>query len=122
MTFKRLSLGKEGELFAAKYLKKNGYKIEESNYRSPLGEIDLIARDGNVLVFIEVKTRKGIFLSQPFEAVNKRKQMQILKTAKYYIIKNKIKDTALRIDVVSIIHDGGNMKAELLKNAFEDYN
>ena len=120
MTFKRLSLGREGELFAEKYLKKNGYKIKERNFRSPLGEIDLIADDGNVLVFIEVKTRKGNFLGQPFEAVNKRKQKQILKTAKYYLAKNRIRDTALRMDVVSIIDDEGIMKAELLKNAFED--
>jgi len=120
MTFKRISLGREGELFAAEYLRKQGYKIRESNYRSPLGEIDIIAREGDVLAFVEVKTRKGNSFGSPFEAVNKRKQMQIIKTAKYYLAQKRIKETAVRMDVVSIIDDGKSMKAELLRNAFED--
>ena len=119
MTEKRLTLGKKGEDFAADFLTKKGYKIKERNYRSPLGEIDIIAMSGQTLVFIEVKTRSSARFGLPFEAVNKRKQGQIAKTALYYMAKNKIREHAARIDVVSIISNGDTLKAELIENAFD---
>ena len=119
MTEKRLTLGKKGEDFAADFLKKKGYKIKERNYRSPLGEIDIIAISGQTLVFIEVKTRSSARFGLPFEAVNKRKQGQIAKTALYYMAKKKIREHAARIDVVSIISNGDSLKAELIENAFD---
>ena len=119
MTQDRLSLGKKGEAHAEVYLKNEGYKIKEKNFRCPLGEIDIIALDGGTLVFVEVKTRSSSSFGYPFEAVNKKKQRQILKTAKYYILKKRIKNTPLRIDVVSILIKGESIEAEIIKNAFE---
>lgn len=119
MTTKRLSLGKRGEDFAADFLKKKGYKIKERNYRSPLGEIDIIAISGKTTVFIEVKTRSNTKFGLPFEAVNKRKQGQIAKTALYYMSKNNILESAARVDVVSLISNGDSFEAELIENAFD---
>ncbi len=119
MTQKRLTLGKKGEEFAAGFLIKKGYKIKERNYKSALGEIDIIAISGGTLVFIEVKTRSSIKFGLPFEAVTKRKQHQITKTALYYMSKNKISETAARFDIVSVILKGEKMEAELIENAFD---
>jgi putative endonuclease len=70
----KIETGKEGEKIAAAYLRKNGYHIYESNFRCSLGEIDIIAREKNELVFIEVKTRKSGKLGYPEQAVGARKQ------------------------------------------------
>ena len=119
MTEERLTLGKKGEAFAVKYLKKKGYKIKETNYLTPLGEIDIIATEGGTIVFVEVKTRSDMSFGFPFEAVNRRKQAQIIKSAHYYMLEKKIKEKPLRIDVVSIVASGGTMEAELIRNAFD---
>ena len=119
MTEKRLTLGKKGEDFAADFLIKKGYKIKERNYKAALGEIDIIALSGATIVFIEVKTRSNLKFGLPFEAVTKRKQHQITKTALSYMSKNKISETAARFDIVSIILKGENMEAELIENAFD---
>ena len=105
----------EYEKLAAEYLKAQGYVILEQNYRCRSGEIDLIARDGEYLCFIEVKYRRGTTCGSPFEAVGLHKQMQILKVARYYLMKKKLNlDTACRFDVVAI---EGN-EITLLRNAF----
>ena len=110
-------LGGEYEKLAAEYLRAQGYDILEQNYRCRSGEIDLIARDGEYLCFIEVKYRRGITCGSPFEAVGLHKQMQILKVARYYLMKKKLNlDTACRFDVVAI---EGN-EITLLRNAFGD--
>ena len=119
MTKERLSLGKRGEEFAARFLKKKGFKIKERNYRSPVGEVDIIATDGKTLVFVEVKTRSSAAFGLPGEAVTKKKQGQIARTAEYYMAANKIGPTAARMDVVSIMSSGDKMEAELIENAFE---
>lgn len=108
-------LGGEYEKLAAEYLKAQGYVILEQNYRCRSGEIDLIARDGEYLCFIEVKYRRGISCGSPLKAVGLHKQMQILKVARYYLMKKKLNlDTACRFDVVAI---EGN-EITLLRNAF----
>ena len=108
-------LGGEYEKLAAEYLKAQGYVILEQNYRCRSGEIDLIAREGDYLCFIEVKYRRGISCGSPLEAVGLHKQMQILKVARYYLMKKKLNlDTACRFDVVAI---EGN-EITLLRNAF----
>ena len=119
MTVERLSLGKEGELFAVKYLKKQGYRIKEQNYKTPVGEIDIIALDRKILAFIEVKTRQSICYGSPFEAVNHRKQRKIHKTAQHYLGSKKIKNKALRFDVLSLYMDGDKWQAQLIQDAFE---
>ena len=120
MTDERLSLGKQGEAFAVEYLKKKGYKIKETNYRSPLGEVDIIAFDRETLVFVEVKTRRNNSFGLPAEAVNRRKQLQIAKTAQYYISSKKLSNNAARMDVVSVLAKIGQyMEAEIITNAFD---
>lgn len=121
MTIKRINLGKEGEDFAAKLLKKSGYKIKETNYRSPVGEIDIIATEGGTLAFIEVKTRSGIGFGSPEEAVNIRKQKQIINSAMHYLQSAKMEETPVRFDVVSVIAEDTKLTGNIIKNAFEAF-
>ena len=119
MTKERLDLGKRGEKLALKKLKGYGYKCIAKNYRCPLGEIDLIARDGDCLVFVEIKTRKGKSLSYPKEAVDDRKKRQLSKVALAYMKNNNCYDVKSRFDVVAINLDQGREKIEVIQNAFD---
>ena len=82
--------GNQGEDYAAEYLRKNRYKILERNYRKRGGEIDIIAEKKGLIVFVEVKTRHSTTLSQPFEAVDLRKQDKIIQTAIMYLYEKKL--------------------------------
>ncbi len=120
MSKARITLGKKGEDLAADYLKQQGLSIVEQNYRQKTGEIDIIARDGNCLVFVEVKTRNSVQYGMPYEAVTARKQMQISKTALDYLTRNKLADQAARFDVISIImKKDGKAEIEHLPNCFD---
>ena len=119
MTEERLALGKKGEEIAAAFLKKSGYRIKERNYRSPLGEIDIIATEKKTIVFVEVKTRSSTFFGHPSHAVGKHKQRQLIKTALYYLAEKRLERNPARFDVVSIIHSGNETTTELIKNAFD---
>ncbi|HUU41323.1 MAG TPA: YraN family protein [Desulfatiglandales bacterium] len=119
MTEERIALGRLGEDLARKRLKKLGYRILKTNYRCPLGEIDLIALDGDVLVFVEIKTRKEASLGQVKEAVNKRKQGQLSKSALFYMKSNKICERKARFDVVAVRLSDEKEEIEIVKNAFE---
>jgi len=115
-------LGEKGEDMAAAFLKKEGYKIVEQNYRTPFGEIDIIAYDGSELVFVEVKARKNPTFAVPQLAVNRKKQQHIVKSAMSYISSKKIKDRGLRFDVIAISIFDDTKNIELFKNAFEPDN
>lgn len=120
MSKKRLSLGRYGEELACEFLKKAGYKILELNYRGRLGEIDLIAEDGNYLVFIEVKTRGSLAFGHPLESIDTRKQRQLIRVACEYLAQCDGEDRICRFDAVSILQSGEQApKLELIKNAFE---
>lgn len=119
MTEERLRLGKTGEELALIRLKKLGYKFIEKNYRCALGEIDLIARDGEYLVFIEIKTRKGRSIAYAKEAVDKRKMRQISKTALTYMKENDCFGAKSRFDVVAINMNRGIEEIEVITDAFE---
>jgi putative endonuclease len=119
MTKERIALGKLGEDFARKRLKKLGYRILETNYRCPLGEIDLIARDGEFLVFVEIKTRTSQSLGQAKEAVHKRKQVQLSKVALAYMKSCDLWGAKARFDVVAIGVSDGRKEIEIIQNAFE---
>lgn len=107
--------GCDQEALAAEWLKEQGFVIVEKNYRCSQGEIDLVARDGRYLVFIEVKYRKGPKKGHPAEAVDVRKQRRISRAAAVYCCQRKIPETqACRFDVVSIL----DRKIEHLKDAF----
>jgi putative endonuclease len=112
-------LGIRGENFAAKFLKKIGYKIIARNYKTPIGEIDIVAQDGNTIVFVEVKTRADNFFGQPFEAVNNRKRQKLRKLGLLYLKRQK-RELPARFDVLSIIcSHNGKKEIEHIKDAFE---
>ena len=119
MTRERLELGKQGEALAFEELTRLGYKNIIKNYRCRLGEVDLVARDGDVLVFIEIKTRKGRSLGPAKEAVNLRKQKQLSKVALNYMKQNNCDEVSARFDVVAVAMERGQPRIEVIKNAFE---
>ncbi len=104
------------EKAAADFLIENGYVILEMNFRCKIGEIDIVAMDGNTLAFIEVKYRKDERYGGPFSAVNLKKQKTISKVALYYIMTHGLGEaTPCRFDVVGILPN----HIELIKNAFD---
>lgn len=116
----RQRLGKLGEQAVAKHLQRYGYKILVQNYRCKLGEIDIIAKDGPDLVFIEVKTRSGTSYGSPAAAVNSRKQRQISKAAQCYLAEQSLFDSPARFDVVSVFCDhNNNHHFDHINNAFD---
>lgn len=96
-------LGARGEEAAAQYLYKRGYEIEYRNWTCPAGEADIIARDENALVFVEVKTRTGCEKGLPEEAVNERKRRRYENIAATYLAQNDVVDMQVRFDIVSIL-------------------
>jgi putative endonuclease len=124
MALKKNELGAKGEDLAIRYLKKRGYRIIERNYRVKLGEIDIIAEQGDDLVFIEVKTRSDTSFGSPFESITVQKQKQLSKVALEYIGKKKCHLCPARFDVVGIQFQKGSKSfgdatIELLQNAFD---
>lgn len=111
-------LGSKGEDIAAKFLKDKGYKILSKNFKTSIGEIDIIAEDKGALVFVEVKTRNNTSYGHPFEAVNYRKKEKLKKVALCYL-KNCKKVMPARFDVLSIEMDGDKAKIEHIADAFE---
>jgi len=113
-----MRIGREGEDAALRFLKKHGYKILHKNYRTRTGEIDIIAQDGETIVFIEVKARQSVEYGRPFEAVNKAKRERMADVASLFL--KGFKETPpCRFDVVSIIYKNGRAEFELFKDAFE---
>jgi putative endonuclease len=112
------ALGKEGEDRAAKFLAGRGYKILERNYRTPSGEIDLIALHQGEVVFVEVKTRTSDAYGAPELAVNPKKQQRMIKAALGYIKCKKLHQMPCRFDVVAI-SAAARQEVELIRNAFE---
>jgi putative endonuclease len=103
VTLARLSLGKQGEDLAARHLQERGYSILTRNYRTPVGEIDLIAGDDRHLLFIEVKTRRGTAFGVPAEAVGVRKQRQIIRAAQWYLGSCRHPQLQPRFDVIAVL-------------------
>ncbi|UCF55854.1 MAG: YraN family protein [Deltaproteobacteria bacterium] len=119
MTKERLDLGKRGEELALKKVKRLGYKCVTRNYRCPLGEVDLVAKDGDCLVFIEIKTRKGKSLGYAKEAIDGRKRRQLSKVALAYMKSNNCCEVKSRFDVVAINLKDDEEEIEVIQNAFE---
>lgn len=112
-------IGAAGEDLASEYLKDLGWEIVERNFRSSRGEVDIIARDRDVLVFVEVKNYSFRSFYLPSFSIDKNKKQCIIKTAKYYLYKNKIEDVNCRFDVITIYVDTrGEKRIEIFKNAF----
>lgn len=112
--------GMQGEALVARYLRENGYKLAAHGYRSRYGEIDLIAWDGNVLCFVEVKTRTNVDMALPREYVTAQKQNRLRKTAMMYLAEKRL-DCHARFDVAEVYAEHGfdNARIEYIKNAFQ---
>lgn len=120
MTGRRRDLGAKGEAAARSALRRRGYRILEENFRCPLGEIDLIAEQGDVLVFIEVKARMSAAFGPPQGAVGIHKQRQIARVAEFYLAGARRRPVACRFDVVAVTYPGpaGRPQVEIIQDAF----
>ena len=120
MASDKLKHGAEGEERAARALKKARYRIVERNFRTPAGEIDIVAHDGKCLVFVEVKTRSSIEFGLPQEAVVLRKRKRLCNAARWYLQKNRVPEAECRFDVVAVMMKDGASDAEIevIKDAF----
>jgi len=113
------NIGKIGEDLAAKLLSEKGYQIIERNYRFSHGEIDIVAKQNNTLVFVEVKTRNNLEYGEPEYSLTKNKQKQVRKMAELYLYDKNITDTDCRIDVIAILlNKKGKPNINHIENAF----
>ncbi len=111
-------VGKENEELAQKFLENKGYHILDKNFSTRYGEIDIIAKKENILIFIEVRSKSYNHFGKPFETIDKNKIKKILKTAQTYISKENLDNFDIRFDVISI----ENGKLTHIKSAFDlDY-
>lgn len=118
MANERIALGARGEAAARSYLQRRGYTIEAVNYRCRWGEVDIVASHGGVLVFVEVRTRRGQSFGSPQESITPRKRERLILTAQHYLQEHDI-DGHWRIDLVAIEADGRGVvrRIEQVENA-----
>lgn len=117
----RQHLGRTGEDHACEELCRRGYTILERRYRSRAGEIDVIARHGDVTVFVEVKTREGDEFGGGAAAVTPMKQRKIAQVALGYVARHRLHDRPCRFDVVVVDASHGEPRVEVFANAFDSY-
>ncbi len=111
--------GQQAEAAAVQFLLSRGYTLVEQNFATRYGEIDIVARHEDTLVFIEVKARRGLRHGSPREAVNVSKQHRIIAVATHYLKQHQIHDTRIRFDVVAMVEQKGQFIFELIPNAFQ---
>jgi len=119
MSRARVALGKTGEDLACAELEKRGYAIVARRYRRRGGEIDIIAREGETMVFVEVKAREGHAFGEAAEAVTAFKRRRISQIALDYVTRRHLSNKPCRFDVVSIHFDAGRPQIEVFRNAFD---
>ena len=112
-------LGKASEDAAAKHLRKQGLRLVTRNYTCTFGEVDLIVRDGDCTVFVEVRSSRDASFAHPKYSVGPRKQRTISKVALSYLKKHGLLNRPARFDVVTVVHEGDKKSIEWIKNAFE---
>ena len=115
----RRALGKRGEDLACEELKRLGYAIVDRRFRTRCGELDIAARDGVVLVFVEVKARSGSSYGSPFESVTWQKRQRLSAMAESYLFLKRLSGEACRFDVVSVLEHPGGHIVELVRGAFD---
>jgi len=115
---RRHVLGLYGEKLAGNYLQAQGYEILERNWHCRLGEIDLIVRDQNRYVFVEVKTRNGSGYGHPFEAITQEKLGRLRKLVSEWCRHRQLSGIDVRIDAISVLVDRGRVQVEHLKQVF----
>ena len=114
----RQTLGKLGEDLACSELRRRGYAILARRYRTRAGEIDIVAREGRTIVFVEVKTRTGSAFGGGAAAVVGRKQRRIMRMAVDYLLRRRLADQPCRFDVVVVDFDAGRPRIEVYTHAF----
>lgn len=115
----KIEIGRRGEEAAVDFLKRRGYKIIEKNYKNKLGEIDIIAKDGDTLCFIEVKTRTNFKFGFPQEAITTFKQKKINKVALSYLKQYNLLNISSRFDIISVVlNNKQKFDIEIIKDAF----
>jgi putative endonuclease len=119
MTRARIALGKTGEDLACQELERRGYAIVARRYRRRGGELDIIARDGKTMVFVEVKAREGRAFGEASEAVTAHKRLKITQLALDYLMRHRLTNCPCRFDVVSIHVETGVPAIEIFQNAFD---
>ncbi|HSP12214.1 MAG TPA: YraN family protein [Salegentibacter sp.] len=115
---KHNSLGIEGEQIAVAHLRKEGYEILAENYRFDKAEVDIIARTGDTLVIVEVKTRSTPNFGLPQEFVKPKQKRQLLKVADFYINDQNLSEVEARFDIIAIVINKQGVKVEHLEDAF----
>lgn len=114
-----IRLGREGEQAAVRHLRKNGYKILRRNFRAPHGgEVDIVCRHGNELVFVEVKTRSGEEFGRPADAVDAKKRRLIIRGAMKWLRLLEMPDITFRFDIVEVIASP-EQEVRIIENAFQ---
>ena len=114
---KHNELGKKGEIIAIQYLEEKGFEILETNFRVEKDEIDIIAKDGEILVFVEVKTRSTDYFGEPEIGVKPKKIECLMRAAEnYLVLKNS--DDEIRFDIISIILNSRQKKIRHIVDAF----
>ena len=116
----RKLFGQEGESAAEQYLRHKGYRVVARNLRSSVGELDLVVEDGQVLVFVEVKSRRTGAFGGAIHAIHRRKQAKLIQLAAQYLARHHMKDRLCRFDVVLLQgSDTIATRIEHIQNAFE---
>ena len=111
-------LGDQGEALVARFLEERGFAILVSNYRTRLGEVDIIAQKDDLLVFVEVKTRRHAYFPINM-VVTHGKQKKIIKAAKQFLLEKRVVDKVCRFDVATVLYGGdGNSHVDYIENAF----
>ena len=113
----RKKIGALGEEKAVHYLAGKGYKIIEQNFKCRIGELDIIAMEGQTLGSIEVKTRRNLSYGLPCESITAEKKRHIMRTLHYYIMIHRLEDLDLRIDVIEILSTGDGNYIHHIKDA-----
>lgn len=118
--YTHIDLGVQGEKLAVEHLAQNGYKVIKCNYRCKIGEIDIIALEKDVLCFVEVKTRTSEEQGHPLESITPAKQRKLSLVALNYLQEHEMLHLQeARFDVVSILEESGELKIEIIQNAFD---
>ncbi|MBI5463626.1 MAG: YraN family protein [Ignavibacteriales bacterium] len=110
--------GNQGEDLAAEFLQRQGFTILQRNYRFERGEIDIVAQQGNEIVFVEVKARRSATFGAPEEAVDERKQAQLRRVADGYLFEHQLEDQLCRFDIVAVDYASGALEIRHLQHAF----
>ena len=118
--YERHETGKIGEDIATRYLEQIGYEIVQRNFECKIGEIDIIAKDKEEIVFVEVKTRASALYGLPKDAVDLTKKKHIYRSAEFYIYIKHLENTPVRIDVIEVYKKQGKFRVYHIKNAITD--